>query len=77
MTSIIRNRLGSLGVESVPRGPHSLRHACARHLLDEGFTFKQIGDQLGHRRASSTSVYAKLDLRALREVGELRLGGLL
>lgn len=77
VTSIIRNRLGSLGVESVPRGPHSLRHACARHLLDEGFTFKQIGDQLGHRRASSTSVYAKLDLRALREVGELRLGRLL
>jgi len=77
VTSIIRNRLGSLGVESVPHGPHSLRHACARHLLDQGFTFKQIGDQLGHRRASSTSVYAKLDIRALREVGDLRLGRLL
>lgn len=77
VTSIIRNRLRSLGVGSAPRGPHSLRHACARHLLNEGFTFKQIGDQLGHRRASSTSVYAKLDLRALREVGELRLGRLL
>jgi len=77
VTSIIRNRLRSLGVESVPHGPHSLRHACARHLLDEGFTFKQIGDLLGHRRASSTAVYAKLDLRALREVGELRLGRLL
>ena len=77
VTSIIRNRLRSLGVQGVPRGPHSLRHACARHLLDEGFTFKQIGDQLGHRRASSTSLYAKLDLRALREVGDLRLGRLL
>src|SRR6516165_4696340 len=77
VTSVIRNRLRSLGVENVPRGPHSLRHACARHLLDEGFTFKEIGDQLGHRRASSTSLYAKLDLRALREVGELRLGRLL
>jgi site-specific recombinase XerD len=77
LTSIIRNRLRSLGVHGVPRGPHGLRHACARHLLDEGFTFKQIGDQLGHRRASSTSVYAKLDLRALREVGELPLGRLL
>jgi site-specific recombinase XerD len=77
VTSIIRHRFRSLGVESVPRGPHSLRHACARHLLDEGFTFKQIGDQLGHRRASSTSLYAKLDLRALREVGDLRLGRLL
>lgn len=77
VTSIVRNRLRSLGVENVPRGAHSLRHACARHLLDEGFTFKQIGDQLGHRRASSTSVYAKLDLRSLREVGELSLGRLL
>jgi site-specific recombinase XerD len=77
VTSIIHNRLAALGVESAPRGPHSLRHACARHLLAQGFSFKQIGDQLGHRRASSTLHYAKLDLHGLREVGELPLGRLL
>jgi site-specific recombinase XerD len=76
-TSIVRNRLGAIGVESAPRGPHSLRHACARHLLAQGFSLKQIGDQLGHRRASSTLHYAKLDLHGLREVGELSLGRLL
>jgi integrase len=46
VTSIIRNRLGALSVEIAPRGPHSLRHACARHSLGQGFSFKQIGDQL-------------------------------
>src|SRR5262249_13113658 len=43
-------------------GPHSLRHACATHLLCEGLSMKEIGDHLGHRRSDSTRVYAKVDL---------------
>ena len=58
-------------------GPHSLRHACATHLLSQGFSIKEIGDHLGHRSAESTCVYAKVDLAGLREVAEFDLGGLL
>jgi site-specific recombinase XerD len=54
-----------------------LRHACARHLLAQGFSFKQIGDQLGHRCASTTLHYAKVDLNGLRQVAELSLGRIL
>jgi site-specific recombinase XerD len=54
-----------------------LRHACARHLLAAGFSLKQIGDQLGHRSAAATRVYAKVDLDGLRQVAELDLEGML
>jgi site-specific recombinase XerD len=77
ISAIVRWRLRAIGVHGIPCGAHGLRHACARHLLSKGFSFKQIGDQLGHRRAASTSVYAKVDLKGLREVAELSLGRLL
>jgi hypothetical protein len=45
--------------------------------LAGGFSLKQIGDQLGHRSASATLHYAKVDLDGLRQVAELDLGGVL
>ena len=39
-------------------------------------SFKVIGDYLGHRDPSSTAVYAKVNLNALREVADFDLGGL-
>jgi site-specific recombinase XerD len=76
ISAIVRRRLRAIGVQGIPCGAHGLRHACARHLLGKGFSFKQIGDQLGHRCAASTSFYAKVDLKGLREVAELSLGRL-
>ena len=38
---------------------------------------KEIADHLGHRDLDSTGVYAKVDLRGLREVADFALGGLL
>ena len=58
------------------RGPHGLRHACARHLIDAGLSFKEVGDHLGHQSPDSTRVYAKVDLAALRLVAMEDLGGL-
>jgi len=77
ISALVRWRLRAMGVQGIPCGAHGLRHACARHLLAKGFSFKQVGDQLGHRRASSTSFYAKVDLKGLRDVAEISLGRLL
>ena len=59
------------------RGPHALRHACARRLVDAGLSLKEIGDHLGHQSPDSTRIYAKVDLTSLRLVAMEDLGGLL
>ena len=74
---IVRDRLAVIGVVTGRRGPHALRHAAAQHLLDRGMSMKVIGDFLGHRNPSSTAIYAKVDLPALREVAALDLETLL
>jgi len=74
---IVATKFQRLGIKSPRTGPHSLRHACATHLLSQGFTLTEVGGHLGHRSADSTRIYAKVDMPALREVAELDLGGLL
>jgi site-specific recombinase XerD len=39
-------------------------------------TLKEIGDHLGHRSTSATSIYAKVNIGSLREVGAFDLGDL-
>jgi integrase len=73
---MVRDRLAAIGIVSGPRGTHALRHAAAQHLLDQGLSMKVIGDFLGHRDPSSTTIYAKVNLAALREVAALDLEGL-
>lgn len=72
----VRKRLRAMGLHGPRRGPHALRHACARRLLSKGFTFKQVGDHLGHRSSAATRIYAKVDLGSLREVAEIDLRGI-
>jgi integrase/recombinase XerD len=71
-----RCRLDAVGVQpDCKRGPHSFRHARAVSLLRDGTPLKIIGDVLGHRSASSTSVYLKLATEDLRNVA-LEIPGL-
>ena len=76
LCKIVHDRLAGIGIVSGRRGPHALRHAAAQHLLDQGMSMKVIGDFLGHRDPSSTAIYAKVNLAALREVSALDLEGL-
>lgn len=74
---LVGKRLRKLGVKSPHHGPHALRHACATHLLAEGFSLKEIGDHLGHQQPNTTRIYAKVDFTGLRKVADLDLGGVL
>lgn len=76
MWKIVGERLRSVGVTGSRKGPHSLRHAAAQRLLDQGVPMKVIGDYLGHRSPSSTRAYAKIDVNKLRQVANFDLGGL-
>jgi integrase/recombinase XerD len=73
----VAERFRALNILSQHCGPHSLRHACATRLLAEGLSMKEIGDHLGHRKPDSTRVYAKVDLKGLRQVADFDLGGVL
>jgi integrase/recombinase XerD len=74
---IVGRRLRPLSANLKHHGPHSLRHACATHLLAQGLSLKEVGDHLGHRSPSATRTYAKVDIVGLRQVAEFELGGLL
>lgn len=73
----IKNRFKALGIVSKRQGPHSLRHACATRLVEQGLSFKEIGDHLGHRSTSATLIYAKVDLNSLRRVADLSMRGVI
>lgn len=73
MTSVaIANRvthcLRKAGIQVHRPGSHTLRHTCVQRLVDANFSFKVIGDYVGHSSPSSTRIYSKVDVEALREV---------
>jgi site-specific recombinase XerD len=63
-----RRRLLAAGVQAPRLGSHTLRHSVAQRLVESDFSLKVVGDYLGHRSLSSTRVYTKVDIEALREI---------
>jgi site-specific recombinase XerD len=67
VSMVARRRLRDAGI-SVPKpGSHTLRHTCVQRLVDAEFSFKTIGDYVGHRVPASTAIYGKVAVEALRE----------
>lgn len=73
---VVSRCMAKVGIHTMHRGPHALRHACATHLVSSGLSLKEIGDHLGHRSTSATRIYAKVNLPQLRLVSDINLGGL-
>ena len=68
VSSVASKYLHKAGIPVSRPGSHTLRHACVQRLVDSGFPLKTVGDYIGHRSPSSTMVYAKVQVDALREV---------
>lgn len=66
--NIVSQAYRSLDVNVKHKGGHSLRHACASHLINNGASLKEISDLLGHRLFDTTRIYAKIDINNLRSV---------
>jgi len=64
----VRRALRHAGISAPIRGANLLRHSLASALLRHGATLKDIADLFGHRSLDTTTIYAKVDLAALREV---------
>jgi integrase/recombinase XerD len=74
---IVKRRFKSLNVQIKHYGPHSLRHACATRLINEGIPLKEISDYLGHQDQEATRIYAKVNLTGLCKIAEFDLGELI
>lgn len=62
----LKLRYKRLGIELPVRDLHSIRHAFATRLMEQGTPIKTIADLLGHRRLNNTFIYTKVDIKHLR-----------
>lgn len=56
-------------------GTHILRHSAATRMKQSGVALKSIADVLGHFALQTTTLYAQVDLPALRRTAQPWLGG--
>ncbi len=75
--NVVSRAYTALKVNIRHKGGHSLRHACATRIVNNGGTLKEASDLLGHRLFDTTRIYAKTDLANLRKVADMEWEGLL
>lgn len=67
---IVRRALKRAGLDPAFKGAHLLRHSLATDLLRRGASLSEIGQLLRHRQPTTTQIYAKVDIAALRGIAQ-------
>jgi integrase/recombinase XerD len=73
--TIVRRALERARLDPPRKGGHILRHALACSMLRRGASLTEIGQVLRHRHADTTTIYAKVDIAALRALAPAWPGG--
>ena len=70
VNTVLKDALKATGQKPVTPyvGSHLLRHSLATQLVNTGASLDEVGDVLRHRSRSSTMIYARLDIDALRSL---------
>lgn len=68
ISTVVVRAIRRAGIEPPIAGAYVLRHTLASRMVRRGASLKEVADFLGHRCLDTTTIYAKLDLSALREV---------
>jgi site-specific recombinase XerD len=63
---VVERALLRAGIDSPRKGAHLFRHTLATDMLRRGASLSEIGQLLRHQNPSTTAIYAKVDLSALR-----------
>lgn len=73
--SIVRYALQRAKIDAPHSGSHQFRHALAVRMLQGGASLPEISEVLRHRSPQSTSIYARVDIEALRSLAVAWPGG--
>ena len=69
LTEKIKDYFLACGIDK-PGACHLFRHTMATRMLENGADLRYIQDMLGHADISTTTLYTRVSIRALREVYE-------
>ena len=72
---VVRRALKRAGLNPDFKGAHLLRHSLATDLLRRGASLGEIGQLLRHKQLTTTQIYAKVDIAALRGIALPWMGG--
>ncbi len=68
LSAIVDRYIRAAGINVPSRGAHVFRHGFATRMVNKGYSLKAVADVLGHRHLSTTFIYTKVDLNALKQV---------
>ena len=69
--SVVGRAIQRAGIRGVgPASSHLFRHSAATNLLRDGAPLEAIGTLLRHRSPDTTAIYARVDVRMLRELAQ-------
>ncbi len=74
---VVRRALKRAGLNPDFKGAHLLRHSLATNMLRRGASLSEIGQLLRHAQPTTTQIYAKVDIEALRRIALPWMGGAL
>ena len=72
---VVRRALMRAGLSPAFKGAHLFRHSLATQMLRRGASLGEIGQLLRHRQPTTTQIYAKVDIEALRGISLPWMGG--
>ena len=75
ISTIVARTLKSAGIDSPHKGAHLFRHTLATEMLRQGAALSDIALLLRHSSINTTTLYAKVDLMALRPLAQPWPGG--
>jgi integrase/recombinase XerD len=68
VAAVVWRAIKRSGLPTPTMGPHLLRHSLATDILRRGGSLAEIAELLRHGHPQTTTLYAKVDFSALREV---------
>jgi integrase/recombinase XerD len=65
---MLKKRALKAGIKNI--SPHTLRHSCATHMIENGADLRAVQEMLGHASLSTTEIYTHVTSKLIRKIFE-------